>query len=98
MVLSFFIADIAWGGTNRFKLNIRDALALTWLFITCIGMVVAWRWPFIGGAITTAGILLYYAVSIVRGMFLNNEYFDLMLWASILFMVSAIIRRRMSAG
>jgi hypothetical protein len=31
-------------------------------------------------------------------MFLNNEYFDLVLWAGILFMVSAIIRRRMSAG
>ena len=98
MVLWFLIADIAEGGTNPVKLNLRDAFNLTWLFTACIGMVVAWRWPLIGGGITTAAILLYYAVSLVTGSFLNNLYFNLMLLAGILFMVSAFVRRRKSVG
>lgn len=99
MFLWFFLADIAGGGTNPFKLAVLDALRLTFLFMTCIGLMLAWRWPFVGGVISFVGILLYYAVDVVvRGSFVNILYFDLMLLAGILFMVCALIKRRMSVG
>jgi hypothetical protein len=96
LVLVFFIGE---GEFSRFTLSAVEAILMTFLFSTCIGMALAWRWPLIGGVISVTGILLYYAVDVVMrgGRFLNNVYFDLMLLAGVLFLLSAIIRRRMSA-
>jgi hypothetical protein len=81
--------------TPRLTDKIWDAFGLIFLFTTCIGSALAWRWPLFGGAITTAAILLYYvARSVDSGKFWNNLYFNLMLLAGILFMASDLIRRR----
>jgi hypothetical protein len=92
--------------------KLGDAVGLTWLFTICIGLVVALRWPLIGGSITTAMILLGYAFSIVvfrvvlgldyvaaaRSVLLGpGLFFNLMLITGILFMVSGYVRRRTSA-
>ena len=38
--------------------------------IPCVGLVIAWRWPFIDGAIFTGGILFFFAVEFaVTGSF-----------------------------
>ncbi len=97
LVLVIFVGVTLDGGFNPLKLRGVEPIQMVFFWIACIGMVVAWRWPFVGGAIATAGILLFYAVDVVvRSRFLNNLYFDLMLLAGILFLLSAITRKRMS--
>jgi hypothetical protein len=92
IVLLFLIGA---GGFNRFTVSPVEAVMATLLVTTCIGMLIAWRWSFIGGVIVTSSILLYYAVDVLvrGGRFLTNPFFDLMLLAGILFMASALIKR-----
>jgi hypothetical protein len=100
MVLWFLVAHVAEGGLNEFRLTLKEAVLMVLLLTTCIGLVLAWRWSLIGGATATAGMILFYAVEFfVSGHRpLNNLYFNLMLFTGILFLLSAIIRRRVSVG
>jgi hypothetical protein len=104
MVLLFFVADVVSGLTAAHPAaavtrplpdKVWDVFALTWLFSVCLGLALAWRWPLIGGAIASGGILLYYVIDSIafRRAFFGNLYFDLMFLAGVLFMASALVRR-----
>jgi hypothetical protein len=82
-------------GFNPFKLTAIEALQKTFFLITCVGLVVGWRWPLIGGVISTGGMLLFVAIEFaVNGRFPRGPVFHLMLLAGILFLPSGSMRRR----
>jgi len=95
LVAAIFIGE----GFNPLQLRPIEAIQMTLLFTTCIGLVIAWRWPLLGGAISTGGMLLFLAVeSAVTGRFPPQLVFHLMLLAGILFLLSAFVKRRKSAA
>jgi hypothetical protein len=96
MVLVMFIGE---SGLNPLKLRPVEASQMTLFLTTCIGLVIAWRWPLVGGAISTGGILLFFAVEFaVIGGFPKGLVFPLMLLPGLLFLLSGFLSRRMAAG
>jgi hypothetical protein len=63
----------------------------------CVGMVVAWRWPALGGALSLSGMTLFFAAFAVMGGFPRAPFPYLMLLPGILFLVDGLIRWRMAA-
>jgi len=87
------------GGFNPLKLTAVEAIQMTLFLTTCSGLVVAWRWQVIGGALYLGGMILFLAVEFaVRGGLPRGLLLYLMLLPGILFLVDGFIRRRMSAG
>lgn len=96
LVLVIFIGE---GGFDPLKLRPIEALQMALFLSTCLGMVIAWRWPLSGGAISTIGILLFFAIEFaLAGRFPSGPIFHLMLVPGILFLLSAFLQRRTSAG
>ena len=94
LVLLIFVGD---GASNLLTLKPAEALQMTVFLTTCVGLVIAWRKPFLGGAIATGGILLFFAVEIAgTGKLPTGLVFPLILLTGILFLLSAFIRRRMT--
>ena len=87
------------GGFNPLKLTAVEAIQMTLFLTTCSGLVVAWRWQVIGGALSLGGMILFLAVEFaVRGGLPRGLLLHLMLLPGILFLVDGIIRKRMAAG
>jgi len=96
LVLVIFLGN---GGFNPLALRPVEAIQMTLFLTTCIGLVIAWRWPLTGGAISTVGILLFFAIEfVVAGRFPKGPVFPLMLLPGILFLLSSFLKRRTSAG
>jgi hypothetical protein len=70
--------------------------ALFWA--ACVGMVMAWRWPVLGGALSLGGMTLFFAAFAVMGGFPTAPFPYLMLLPGILFLVDGLRRRRTGAG
>jgi hypothetical protein len=95
LVLVVFIGE---GGFNPLKLRAVEAVQMTLFLTSCIGLVIAWRWPFVGGAISAGGILLFLAVEFtVTGSFPKGLVFHLILLSGLLFLLSGFISRRRAA-
>jgi hypothetical protein len=87
------------GGFNPLKLSAVEAVQKVFFFTAVAGMVIAWRWEVIGGILATAGILLFFGTEFaVTGGFPKGWAFRLMLLPGIFFLLSALIRRQISAG
>jgi hypothetical protein len=72
--------------------------SLAVLFWTaCVGMVVAWRWPVLGGALSVGGMALFFAAFAVMIGFPKAPFLYLMLLPGILFLVDGLIGRRLAA-
>jgi hypothetical protein len=72
-------------------------MALFWT--ACIGMVIAWRWQVIGGVLSLGGMILFFAVEFaMRGGLPRALFLYLMLLPGLLFLLSALMRRRLLAG
>jgi hypothetical protein len=63
----------------------------------CVGMVVAWRWPVLGGALSLGGMALFFAAFAVMIGFPKAPFLYVMLVPGTLFLVDGLIRRRMAA-
>ena len=62
-------------------------------------MMVAWRWQVIGGALSLGGMILFFAIEYaVRGGLPKGLILPLMLLPGVLFLLSSLIRRRMSVA
>lgn len=95
LVLLIYVGE---GGFNPLKLSAVEAAQKVFFFTILAGMVLACRWEVIGGTIATAGILLFYGTEFaVTGRFPKGWAFRLMLLPGFLFLLSGVIRRRMSA-
>jgi len=91
IVLLIFIGE---GGPNPLKLKPVEAIQMTFFLSTCIGWVVGWRWPLIGGAISTGALLLFFAVErAVSGGFPRGLFFYLLLLPGFLFLLNAFLNR-----
>ena len=91
LVLVIFIGE----GFNPLKLKGVEAIQMTFFWTTCIGMVIAWRWQVIGGALALGGMILFFAVErFVTGGFPRGPIFYLMLMPGILFLVASLLRAR----
>jgi hypothetical protein len=98
LVIFVLVMFVGEGGVNPLKLRQVEAVQMTLFLAACMGLVVAWRWPLVGGAISTGGMLLFFAVeAVVTGSFPKGIVFPLMLLAGILFLASGFIRRRTAA-
>jgi hypothetical protein len=86
------------GGFNPLKLSSVEAVQHVFFFTALAGMILAWRWPLTGGAISIVGILMFFAVEFAVTGRLPHGLFPLMPLPGILFLLSGIISRRMSAG
>ncbi len=95
LVLLIYVGE----GFNPFRLTATEALQHALFLTTCVGLVVSWRWPLVGGAMSTGGMLLFLSVEFaVTGRFPKGVVFHLMLLAGILFLLGGSLGRRRSAG
>ena len=93
LVLVIFIGE---GGFNPLKLTPIEAIQMLLFLTTCVGLVIGWRWPFLGGLISTGGMLVFSAVEFSKaGKLPKGFVFILMLLTGILFLLSGFIRRRL---
>jgi hypothetical protein len=91
LVLLIYVGE----GFNPFRLTATEALQHALLLTTCIGLVVGWRWQFVGGALCTGGMLLFFAVEFaLTGRLPRGPVFHLMLLTGLLFLLSGLMRRR----
>jgi hypothetical protein len=96
MVLAIFVGQ---GGFNPFKLKAIEAVQMTFFWTTCLGMVLGWRWPLQGGVISLIGIGCFIAVETAyTGRLPRGLFFYLMVLPGILFLLCALVRRRLAAG
>jgi len=99
LVLVIFVGLTLDGGFNPLKLKGVEATQMVFFWTACIGMVVAWRWQMIGGALSLGGMVLFFAVEFaVRGGLPRGLLLYLMFLPGILFLVDGFIRRRLSVG
>lgn len=96
LVLVIFIGE---GSFNPLKLTPVEAILMALFVSACVGLVIAWHWPLTGGVASTVGVLGFYAIEFaLKGRFPGGPVFPLMGLAGVLFLLSAFVRRRMSAG
>jgi hypothetical protein len=94
VVLLIFVGE----GFNPLKLKGIEPVQMALFWTACVGMVVAWRWPLVGGALSIGGMTLFFAVeSAVTGRLPRGSFLYLMLLPGVLFLLSALIRRRRAA-
>jgi hypothetical protein len=85
-------------GFNPLNLKAVEAVQKTFFLTACIGLLIAWRWPFVGGAISTGGMLFFFAVEFaLTGGFPKGLVFSLMLLAGLLSLLSGSISSRRMA-
>ena len=79
----------------------RDLVGLFFFpFSTCVGMILAWRWEGVGGAITVGSFLAFYAaLRVMDGRFPRGPYFALVAAPGMFFLSSwAITAARKKTG
>jgi hypothetical protein len=95
LILVIFIGE----GFNPLRLKGVEWIQMGFFWATCIGMVAAWRWPVVSGALSLAGMICFFAVeSAVTGGLPHGPVFYLMLVPGILYLLSGFLRWRMSAA
>jgi hypothetical protein len=76
-----------------------EPIQMLFFWTACIGLVVAWRWPVIGGAFACGGMILVFVIEFaVRGGLPGGLTLYLMLLPGILFVVDGFFRKRVAAG
>jgi hypothetical protein len=83
------------GVPHAFRVKGVEPLQMLLFWTACLGLVLAWRWPVLGGAAALGGMLLFFAVAFaVQGGFPGGLLPYLMLLPGVLFLLSAFVRRR----
>jgi hypothetical protein len=94
LVLLIFVGE----GFNPLDLKGVEVVQMIFFWTACIGMVLAWRWQVIGGAISLGAMMLFITVEFVVTGRLPGGFFYLMLLPGLLFWMDAFLRRSMSIG
>jgi hypothetical protein len=98
LVLVMFIGVTLDGGFHPLKLKGVEPIQMILFWTACIGMVVAWRWQVIGGALSLGGMILFFAVEFaVNGRLPRGLVLHLMMLPGILFLLSGFLSRRVAA-
>jgi hypothetical protein len=102
LVTLIVVIFVGQAGFNPMRFRAVEAVQMTFFLTECLGMVLAWRWPLLGGALATGALLHFFAVELaVTGHFPRGWVFPLMLVPGILFLVSGglkALRRRQTGG
>jgi hypothetical protein len=92
LVLVIFIGE----GFNPLRLKGVEVIQMIFFWTACIGMVIAWRWQVLGGALSLSAMILFFAVEFfVTGGLPRGLALYLMLLPGTLFLMDSFIRRRM---
>jgi hypothetical protein len=93
LVLVIFVGVTLDGGFHPLRLKGVEPIQMIFFWTACIGMVLAWRWQAIGGAISLGGMILFFAVEffVTRGL-PRGLVLYLMLLPGVLFLVDSFIR------
>jgi hypothetical protein len=84
---------IGEGGFNPLDLTPVETIQMLFFWVACAGMVAAWRWELVGGAISLAAILAFFAVQfLVTGGFPKGLVIHLILLPGLLFIISSLMR------
>ena len=69
--------------------TLRDIVGMfLFPFLTCVGMILAWRWEGVGGGITVGSVLAFYAwLGIMDGRLPRGPYFALVAAPGFLFLL-----------
>jgi hypothetical protein len=97
IIVSLVVVVLIGEGFDLLKLKGLEPVEMAFFWIACIGMVVAWRWQVIGGALSLGGMILFFIVEFtIRGGLTKAPFLYLMLLPGILFLVDSFIswRRR----
>ena len=95
VVIVIFIGE----GFNPLRLKGSEVLQMVLYWTACVGMVLAWRWTVIGGALSLSGMMLFFTVELaVTGGFPRGLFFYLMPLPGLLFLADGFMRRRITAG
>lgn len=88
-MLFMFIAHIVEDGIGPLTgLTMRDALMIPSMFITIIGLALAWKWERLGGWMTVGGIVAFYLFDyIFTGDFPRGTVFPIVAFPGILFLI-----------
>jgi hypothetical protein len=81
---------------NPFTMQLRDAIHTLFMPVgVVVGLALAWRWEWLGGAVATGGMTGWYLFETVKsGRLTTGWYFALILLPGLLFLWSAQLRRR----
>lgn len=96
-VLLMFVGSALAEGFNPAQFAFRDVVGLFFFpFGVCLGMIVAWRWEGLGGAITVGSLLAFYAaLRVTSGRFPGGPWFALVAAPGLLFLVCWLLSRGM---
>jgi hypothetical protein len=85
---------VGTGGFNPARLTATEAVLMTCFLASCVGLVVAWRWEVLGGAISVGAMALFLAVEFgMRGALPRGPVFYLMLVPGVLFLFDGCLRK-----
>ena len=73
--------------------TLRDIVGMILFpFLTCVGMILAWRWEGLGGGITIGSVLAFYAwLGVMDGRLPRGPYFALVTGPGFLFLLLWVI-------
>lgn len=99
-LLLMFIGSGLEEGFNPAQFAFRDLVGLFFFpFGVGLGMIVAWRWEGLGGAITVGSLLAFYAaLGVMDGRFPRGPWFALVAAPGVLFLVCWWLSRDLRAA
>jgi hypothetical protein len=96
LVFIMFFGLTVERGFHPLRIAGVEPIQMVCFWIACLGMVVALRWQALGGGISLAGMVLFFAVEFaVRGGMPRGLLVYLMLVPGILFLVGAAVEHGM---
>jgi hypothetical protein len=94
IVVVMFVGVTIDGGFHPLRLKGVEPIQMIFFWTGCIGMVIAWRAPVVGGALSLVAMTLFFTVEFaVRGGPPRGLVLYLMLFPGILYLVSALLRK-----
>ena len=88
LVLLFFIGE---GGFNPVAMTVRESVLMVFFLLTGLGLVVAWRWEAVGGALAILSLALFYVANwLFSGQYPRGWAFAAMIMPALLFLLCSL--------
>ena len=88
LVFLFFIGE---GSFNPVTMTARESVLMVFFLLTCMGLVVAWRWEAVGGALAILSMALFYVANwMFSGHYPRGWAFAAMLMPALLFLLCSL--------
>jgi hypothetical protein len=84
------------GGFNPLALTPVEATQMVLFWTCCVGMLLAWRWQLIGGAISLGAMLAFLTLQFIVAGLPRGPVIYLMALPGALFVLGSLIRTRTS--